>query len=210
MFTDRMHLNLHGLGEVSQNPSPFLPCLSLFPLDQATQSGWLLSWLSSLFLPHQPTTLPTKTPSLISPSAHMLQFCMTPLLERAGGSSLTSPWCTPGELWTGEGAQCDLVRQWRMKPDFQEKLFWLLSSLLSGFAPPSLASPSGCWLWPPWDQASQPWNMCYKGMSKDRQELTASIQQMDPAQLLANRGAPDPIKPHGYLVSKRHGLHKHN
>ena len=28
---------------------------------------------------------------------------------------------------------------------------------------------------------------------------------MDPAQLLANRGAPGPIKPHGCLVSKRHG-----
>lgn len=72
---DRMYLNLHGVDEAAQSPSPLLPHLSLFPLDQAAQSGWLLSLLESLPLPCQPSLLPVKTPSLTSSSAHREPAC---------------------------------------------------------------------------------------------------------------------------------------
>ena len=69
---DRMCLNLHG---EAQSASPLLPNLSLFPLDQAAQSGWLLSLLESLPLPCQPSLLPVKMPSLTSSSAHREPAC---------------------------------------------------------------------------------------------------------------------------------------
>ena len=151
----------------------------------ANQTGSVLAFVLLFFLINPPpsplTTVPNKPIGSCGSACSNSEWHLC-WKEPAEAASL--PLGVYQENHEREGAPCDLARQQRMKPDFQGKLFRLLSSLLPGFAPPSLASPSGCRLWPFWEPASQAWNNCYECRFKDRQQLTASIEPMDPALLL--------------------------
>lgn len=161
--------------------SPVFPCFLW--TRQPSQAGFSL-----LFFVVSPLLLPFKMLYLTSPSTHIEPTCFNfkrhlhwrGLIEAASplfGIHVEEPWPEnePVVILWDSAERARLLRK-----------LWLLSSPLPGSASLSLASPAGCWLWPL--RTGQPWNIiCYKVMAKDRQELTAPIEQMVLALCWVNR-----------------------